>query len=56
MSSMAEASILLRLNINSLDEFAAWVVARGKGIRVESPLELRRKVVSLATGVLENYQ
>jgi predicted DNA-binding transcriptional regulator YafY len=56
VTDLPVGTVRLELTVNSLDEFAAWVVARGKGIRVEAPLELRRRVVSLATGVLENYQ
>jgi predicted DNA-binding transcriptional regulator YafY len=56
VTDLPDGSVRLELTVNSLDEFAAWVVARGKGIRVESPQDLRRKVVGLATGVLENYQ
>jgi predicted DNA-binding transcriptional regulator YafY len=56
LTDLPDGGIRLELTVNSLDEFAAWVVARGKGVRVESPFELRRKVVSLATGVLSNYE
>jgi predicted DNA-binding transcriptional regulator YafY len=56
VTDLTDGAVRLELTVNSLDEFAALVVARGKGVRVESPSELLRKVKSLAEGVLENYE
>jgi predicted DNA-binding transcriptional regulator YafY len=56
VEELADGQVRVMLTVNSLDEFASWIVARGKGVIVESPKELRSKVLSLARGVLDNYR
>jgi predicted DNA-binding transcriptional regulator YafY len=50
-----DGSLILEATVNSLDEFASWVVSRGKGVTVLSPDPLKHKVIDLARGALSNY-
>jgi predicted DNA-binding transcriptional regulator YafY len=56
MEELSDGRLRVALTVNSLDEFASWIVARGKGVVVESPKELRARVLALARGTLENYK
>lgn len=49
-------SIEYTATVNSLDEIAGWIVTRGEGVIVIEPPELKEKVISLAEGVLKNYE
>ena len=50
-----DGSIIYEATVNSIDEFAGWVVTRGEGVKVLDPPELKAKVLELAKGVLKNY-
>lgn len=50
-----DGSVIYEATVNSLDEIAGWVVTRGAGVEVIEPAELKGKVISLAEGVLKNY-
>jgi predicted DNA-binding transcriptional regulator YafY len=50
-----DGSITMDGVVNSLEEFASWVVSRGKGVRVLEPDALATKVMDIARGTLENY-
>ncbi|MCB2206229.1 WYL domain-containing protein [bacterium] len=52
----SDGAIVLEASVNSLDEIASWVVSRGEGVTVLDPPALREKVITLAQGVLRNYQ
>ena len=52
----ADGTVIFEATVNSLDEIASWVVSRGEGVIVLEPDELRQKVISLASGVLQNYR
>jgi predicted DNA-binding transcriptional regulator YafY len=51
-----DGSVIYEATVNSLDEFAGWVVTRGAGVKVIEPPELKEKVLTLAEGVLKNYK
>lgn len=51
-----DGSMIYEATVNSLDEFAGWVVTRGAGVKVIEPPELKEKVLTLAEGVLKNYK
>ncbi len=51
-----DGSIIFETVVNSLDEIASWIVSRGKGIIVESPKELKDKVIRMAEDALSNYE
>lgn len=53
---MPDGSIEYTATVNSLDEIAGWIVTRGEGVKVIEPEELKEKVISLAKGVLNNYE
>jgi len=48
--------MLLEAEVNSLSEVSQWIVSQGKGIRVVEPSELRKLVLNLAKGVIDNYK
>ncbi len=50
-----DGTIIFETIVNSLNEIASWIVSRGEGIIVLEPEELRERVISLANGVLKNY-
>ena len=50
-----DGSIIFECTVNSLNEIAGWIVARGEGIRVLEPPELKDQVIKLAREVLNNY-
>ncbi|MCB9211076.1 MAG: WYL domain-containing protein [Ignavibacteriales bacterium] len=50
-----DGSITFETVVNSLDEIASWIVSKGKGIIVESPKELKEKVMQMANDALSNY-
>ena len=51
-----DGSIDMLIVVNNLQEIAGWVVARGKGITVLEPEELKVMVIELAKGTLKNYR
>jgi predicted DNA-binding transcriptional regulator YafY len=51
-----DGSIIFECTVNSLNEIAGWVVARGEGIKVIEPGELKKNVIGLAEGALKNYK
>lgn len=51
-----DGSVIYEATVNSLDEMAGWVVTRGAGVKVIEPPELKEKVLTLAQGVLKNYE
>ena len=51
----ADGTATLEATVNSLTEVASWVVSRGKGVKVIAPVELRKQVIEMAKGTLENY-
>ncbi len=50
-----DGSIIFECTVNSLNEIAGWIVARGEGIKVLEPPELKDQVIKLARQVLNNY-
>lgn len=50
-----DGSIIYETVVNSLNEIASWIVSRGKGVIVLDPPELKRTVIEIAKGVLNNY-
>ena len=56
MTENNDGSITLELVVNSLGEISSWIVAKGKGVTVVEPEELRNNVIDIAKGVLENYK
>jgi predicted DNA-binding transcriptional regulator YafY len=54
-SEDSEGNIIYETAVNSLDEIAAWVLSRGKGVIVLEPQELIDKVLELANQTIENY-
>ena len=50
-----DGSVIFECTVNSLNEIAGWIVARGEGVRVIEPPELKSLVIDLARGVLNNY-
>jgi len=55
ISESDDGSVIFAATVNSLDEFASWVVSRGKGVTVLEPDQLRKKVIAIARGALANY-
>lgn len=51
-----DGTATLEATVNSLREIASWIVSRGDGVKILEPVELKEMVVSLAKGVLRNYQ
>ena len=51
----SDGSMLLEAEVNSLVEISKWVVMQGRGTKVIEPLELKKIVLNLARGALENY-
>lgn len=51
-----DGSITLELLVNSLSEISGWIVARGEGIIVLEPEELKNLVITAARGALKNYE
>jgi predicted DNA-binding transcriptional regulator YafY len=51
-----DGTSILEAGVPNLDEVAGWVVARGSGIRVLDPPELRERVIQLAQQTLKNYE
>lgn len=51
-----DGSIIYEATVNSLDEFAGWIVTRGEGVKVLHPPELKARVLELARGVMKNYE
>jgi predicted DNA-binding transcriptional regulator YafY len=51
-----DGSVTFEATVNSLTEFASWVISRGKGVTVIEPEQLKKMVIETATGVLENYK
>jgi len=50
-----DGSIIFECTVNALTEIAAWIVARGEGVKVLQPEELKLQVIELAKGTLKNY-
>lgn len=50
-----DGSITFETTVNSLDEISSWIVSRGKGVIVESPQELKDRVIQMAKDALSNY-
>jgi predicted DNA-binding transcriptional regulator YafY len=50
-----DGSLTFETTVNSLDEISSWIVSRGQGVIVESPLELKEKVIQMAKDSLSNY-
>jgi predicted DNA-binding transcriptional regulator YafY len=50
-----DGSAILEAKVNGLSEVAAWIVSRGKGIRVLEPAELKKRVLTLAKDTISNY-
>jgi predicted DNA-binding transcriptional regulator YafY len=50
-----DGTAILEAGVPNLDEVAGWVVARGTGVTVLEPPELRELVISLARDTLRNY-
>ncbi|MFZ1291241.1 MAG: transcriptional regulator [Melioribacteraceae bacterium] len=48
-------TIIFKTHVNSLHEIAAWIVARGKGIIVLEPVDLKNQVIQIAREALSNY-
>jgi len=51
-----DGSLDLLIVVNNLQEIAGWVAARGEGITVLEPEELKSMVIELAKGTLKNYR
>ncbi|MCB9211250.1 MAG: WYL domain-containing protein [Ignavibacteriales bacterium] len=51
-----DGSITFETVVNSLDEIASWIVSKGKGLIVESPKELKERVINMAEEALSNYK
>jgi len=56
LTENADGSVTFEATVNSLTEFASWVVSRGKGVTVLEPEQLQQIVIETARGVLENYK
>ncbi len=50
-----DGAIIFECTVNALTEIAAWIVARGEGVKVLQPEELKLQVIELAKGTLKNY-
>jgi predicted DNA-binding transcriptional regulator YafY len=50
-----DGSAEYELTVNVLEEIAAWIVGRGKGVKVLEPEGLRELVMRTARGAMENY-
>jgi predicted DNA-binding transcriptional regulator YafY len=48
IQELADGTLELRMTLNALEEMVPWILSWGKECRVLSPLELQRKVESLA--------
>jgi predicted DNA-binding transcriptional regulator YafY len=55
ISENDDGSVIFAGTVNSLDEFASWVVSKGKGVTVLEPDQLKKKVIAIARGTLANY-
>ena len=55
IQTFSDGSILYRAVVTSLDEVAWWLIQYGGDAYVESPAELRDKVIELAHSTLERY-
>jgi predicted DNA-binding transcriptional regulator YafY len=55
-SPAEDGKVLLETTVNSFNEIAAWIVSRGKGVKVLSPTPLKEMVLKLAKEALENYE
>jgi predicted DNA-binding transcriptional regulator YafY len=51
-----DGSIIFECTVNGLNEIGGWIAARGEGIIVLEPEELKQHVIQLAEGVLGNYE
>lgn len=51
-----DGTVFFEAEVNSLVELAAWIVSRGKGIKVIYPDELKDAVINLAKECLGNYE
>ncbi|MFA7289002.1 MAG: WYL domain-containing protein [Melioribacteraceae bacterium] len=51
-----DGKVLLETTVNSFNEIAAWIVSRGKGVKVISPEPLKEMVLKLAKEAIENYE
>lgn len=52
----SDGSVIYEATVNSLDEIAGWVATRGEGVIVLEPVELKKRVIEIAKGVLKNYK
>jgi len=52
----SDGSAILEAEVNGMAEIAAWIVSRGKGVRVLEPNALRLQVIELAKDSLSNYK
>jgi hypothetical protein len=50
-----DGSITFECTVNSLSEIAGWIVSRGEGVKVITPVQLKNFVIELAEGTLRNY-
>jgi predicted DNA-binding transcriptional regulator YafY len=56
ITPQSDSSFIFEATVNSFNEIAAWIVARGKGMKVLEPEGLKKQVINLAQETLNNYQ
>lgn len=55
LSLNPDGSAIFNCTVNHIEEIAAWIVGRGKGVTVLEPPELKEKVIQLVQETLGNY-
>ncbi len=55
ITDLGNGSIIYEATVNSLGEAATWIISFGKGVKVISPVSLKKEVIRLAKETISNY-
>lgn len=55
IEDLGDGSIIYEATVNSLAEAATWIISFGEGVKVISPVSLKKEVIRLAKEAISNY-
>ncbi|MBM4175494.1 MAG: WYL domain-containing transcriptional regulator [Ignavibacteria bacterium] len=55
IKDFGDGSIIYEATVNSLAEAATWIISFGEGVKVISPVSLKKEVIRLAKEAISNY-